>query len=303
MKYNLLKLFLATVIMSCNAGDSKKEALLAKEIELIKREKALEIKERNFVRSGEGSSVVIREKNSSSNSKTMTMVFKEYSEGDLTHLIFQNVETMENYDFGQEITNAIQNSNILLADPTASFGYKANPVYINRQFTVEAINKTVLIADPLTGKGIESKAWIINAIMIKPSLSGRDPYSKYLEQGEEYYIYEGSLGSSPIRIYLYFDGRYTSTDGVRSFKGILITLDKTSRVFVQGDMNDAVFSAYQGEFPALDKFIDNPLGYFNGKIKNNLINGTWVDILPSSSSTEGNMKKPFNMKYIGKTKI
>jgi hypothetical protein len=95
--------------------------------------------------------------------KKMTMIFEGYDEGDFPHLLFFDIKTKEQYDFGHILENQLGNSKILLSDPGSSFGYKSNPKYIGKKFVVLAFEKYFTSTDE-DGKRIKNKEWVIKSI-------------------------------------------------------------------------------------------------------------------------------------------
>lgn len=100
-----------------------------------------------------------------STTKTMTMTFEEYTEGDYAHFIFKDLKTGQEYDFGFLSENKLGNLNLLLDDDNANFSLKANPEYLKKKFTVVATKKSVLDSD-LNGNTIKTKAWVISKISL-----------------------------------------------------------------------------------------------------------------------------------------
>lgn len=98
--------------------------------------------------------------------KRMTMNFDDYGEGDYPHLFFTDLSTGERYDFRFLNDNNLNGLPIIVEDESGSFGYKANPKYLNKQFIVEARKKLVLDSD-LEGNVIKSKEWVISSIKLK----------------------------------------------------------------------------------------------------------------------------------------
>lgn len=104
------------------------------------------------------------------NQKNMTMIFDGYDEGDFPHLLFHDIRTKEEYDFGNLSYNQLGNSHILINDSNASFGYKANPKYIGKKFAVLATEKYIITSD-LEGNRIKSKEWVISNIKHIPQFT------------------------------------------------------------------------------------------------------------------------------------
>ena len=129
-----------------------------------------------------------------STTKTMTMTFEEYSEGDYPHLIFKDVKTGIEYDFRFISDNKLGNLNILLDDADASFGSKANPKYLKKKFTVVAIKKIVLDSD-LEGNTIKTKAWVISKISLINTTQTNATTTKLPFVGKRWYSMENALAN------------------------------------------------------------------------------------------------------------
>ena len=95
--------------------------------------------------------------------KTMVMTFVGYEEGDYPHVIFKEIATGEDYDFRYLEENYYGEFKILLEESEAAFGFKANPEYINKSFTVDAELKTVADTD-LNGEAIKAQGWVIRRL-------------------------------------------------------------------------------------------------------------------------------------------
>lgn len=100
---------------------------------------------------------------STTTTKKMTMIFKEYSEGDFPHLIFLDIKSKKEYDFRHINENNLGNCKLLQDDKNSTFGYKANPKYINKKFYIVTQRKTVLDNDE-EGNVIKIKDWVIISI-------------------------------------------------------------------------------------------------------------------------------------------
>jgi hypothetical protein len=105
-------------------------------------------------------------KKDTSDAKTLTMTFEEYSEGDYPHFIFKDISSGQEYDFRFLADNNLTGVSILLEDKDAAFGLKANPKFLKKTFIVETNKKSVLDAD-LNGKNFKSKQWVITSIKEK----------------------------------------------------------------------------------------------------------------------------------------
>jgi hypothetical protein len=97
--------------------------------------------------------------------KTMTMTFEEYSEGDYPHFLFKDTKTGAEYDFRHIGDNKLGTLPILLTDDNASFGLRANPKYLKKKFTVVAVKKLISDID-LDGKTMKVRDWVITSIKI-----------------------------------------------------------------------------------------------------------------------------------------
>ena len=73
--------------------------------------------------------------------KNLTLIFKEYSEGDYPHFLFEDKNSKEEFDFRFLSDNNLGNLPILLDDADASFGLKANPKFIGKVFNVNIFKK------------------------------------------------------------------------------------------------------------------------------------------------------------------
>jgi len=176
----VLKTLILTIslfIFSCGQNDRKQKELDIKDKELALKQKELDLKEKEILLKerdtikhaslNTSKSDFQKTKTTAPGTKIMKMTFKEYSEGDLMHLIFMEAGTGKEYDFGNDIDQKKYNgAKILLEDQTSAFGYKANPKYLNKSFTIEAVRKTVLTSDPITGKAVKEKAWVINDLKL-----------------------------------------------------------------------------------------------------------------------------------------
>lgn len=107
--------------------------------------------------------VVNKDPQPSSTNKTMHMTFMSYEEGDYPHVIFKDETTGEEYDFRYLDENIYGVFPILMDDPDAAFGFKANPKYVNQSFIVEAELKTVADTD-LNGEAIKAEGWVIKSL-------------------------------------------------------------------------------------------------------------------------------------------
>ena len=102
----------------------------------------------------------------SSDSKILTMIFEDFSEGDFPHLIFIDISSKEEYDFRFLSDNNLSGAPILLEDNDAAFGFKANPKYLKKTFNVE-IKKIAVVDSDLDGKTFKSMEWVIASLELK----------------------------------------------------------------------------------------------------------------------------------------
>ncbi|MCO5230674.1 MAG: copper resistance protein NlpE [Chitinophagales bacterium] len=155
------------------------------------------------------------------NSKNLIMTFKEYSEGDYPHFIFEDQESKKGYDFRFISDNNLGNLPILLDDDEASFGLKANPKFIGKSFNVNIVKKEVLDMG-LDGNTIKSKEWVIEKISLakveEPKLdlpfvgekwggNSRIGYSVTINANGSIVIKSNYLGKNE---YIIYSGRYAS---------------------------------------------------------------------------------------------
>jgi hypothetical protein len=160
------------LLISCGQNDDKQKELELKERELALKEKELAFKEKesNNLKSDyqeiTKNETAQEVKKLSPDTKTMTMTFEEYSEGDYPHLIFKDNSSGTEYDFRHISDNNLNGAPILIDDNDAAFGFMANPKYLKKVFIVEAQKKTVLDLD-FEGNTIKSKDWVINSIKLK----------------------------------------------------------------------------------------------------------------------------------------
>lgn len=105
----------------------------------------------------------ILNQNEEGKTKIMKMVFMEYSEGDYPHLLFKESDGTAEFDFRFLSDNNYDGLKLLLEDPDASFGYKANTELIHGVFLISTKKKKVLDAD-LDGNSFKSMEWCITGI-------------------------------------------------------------------------------------------------------------------------------------------
>ena len=157
---------IASFIMVSCGQDSNKQ----KELELKERELALKEKDssnlKTITQETLKNDTVQETKKLPSDTKILTMIFEEYSEGDYPHLIFKDISSGIEYDFRFLADNNLNGVSILLDDNDAAFGLKSNPKYLKKTFIVETKKKSVLDSD-LEGNTIKSKEWVITSIKLK----------------------------------------------------------------------------------------------------------------------------------------
>jgi hypothetical protein len=147
-------------MVSCGQNSNKQKELELKEKELALKEKELALKEKDSTNLKTETQETVQE------TKTLTMTFEEYSEGDYPHFIFKDISSKEEYDFRFLADNNLEGVSILLNDKDAAFGLKANPKFLKKTFIVETKKKSVLDSD-LNGKTIKAKEWVITSIKLK----------------------------------------------------------------------------------------------------------------------------------------
>ena len=102
----------------------------------------------------------------SSETKILTMIFEDYSEGDYAHLFFIDISNQEEFDFRFLSDNNLSGVPILIEDNDAAFGLKANPDYLKKTFIVEIKKKSVKDSD-FDGNVFETMEWVITSIKLK----------------------------------------------------------------------------------------------------------------------------------------
>ena len=157
------------VIIGCGENSNNTKELEQQNGELTK-EKSLQEKDTNNV--GAISKEALKNEagqeniKSPSETKTLTMIFEDYSEGDFPHLLFKDISSNEEYDFRFLSDNNLTGLPILLKDNDAAFGFKANPKYLNKTCIVETKKKSVLDSE-LNGETFKSMEWVITSIKLK----------------------------------------------------------------------------------------------------------------------------------------
>jgi hypothetical protein len=160
------------IMVGCGQDSNKQKELELKERELALNEKKLALKEKDssnlktITQETLKNDTVQETKKLPSDTKILTMIFEEYSEGDYPHLIFKDISSGIEYDFRFLADNNLNGVSILLDDNDAAFGLKANPKYLKKTFIVETKKKSVLDSD-LEGNTIKSKEWVITSIKLK----------------------------------------------------------------------------------------------------------------------------------------
>jgi hypothetical protein len=157
------------VIIGCGENSNNTNELEQQNGELTK-EKSLQEKDTNNlgVISNEAPEKEAGQENikSPSETKTLTMIFEDYSEGDFPHLLFKDISSNEEYDFRFLSDNNLTGLPILLKDNDAAFGFKANPKYLNKTCIVETKKKSVMDSE-LNGETFKSMEWVITSIKLK----------------------------------------------------------------------------------------------------------------------------------------
>ncbi len=95
--------------------------------------------------------------------KTMQLMFWEYSEGDYPHLIFRDRDTKEKYDFGHPDENNLGNTEVVIKNSEAPFGYVQNDKHRGSTFNVTMKKKMVSTHDD-NGQPIQAERWKIVSI-------------------------------------------------------------------------------------------------------------------------------------------
>jgi hypothetical protein len=103
---------------------------------------------------------------SKNDSENLTLTFDSYSEGDYPHLLFVDNSSKKQYDFRSLNENNLCGIPILLDDNQSSFGFKANPEYLNKSFIVECKKNSIKGLD-LEGNTIIDEVWIITNLKVK----------------------------------------------------------------------------------------------------------------------------------------
>jgi len=170
MRHIILLVAVAT-LFSCGQNDTKQKELELKEKELALKEKELNLREKDSAKATTPAVDTAKKNNipqvkpTSPDSKTLTMVFKRYEEGDNMYLIFTDTESGKEYSFENPDENKFSGIKIYVPDAESQFEVKANPKYINKKFIVDLVNKSILSNGP-GGSTVKKKAWVINGLKL-----------------------------------------------------------------------------------------------------------------------------------------
>ena len=170
MRHIILFLVVVT-FLSCGQNDTKQKELELKEKELALKEKELNLREKDSAKRSTTTVDTVKKNSApevkpvSPDSKTLTMVFKKYEEGDNMYLVFSDTESGKEYSFENPDEKKFNGIKIYVPDNESQFEVKANPKYINKKFIVEIVNKTVLTNGP-NGSTVKKKAWVINSLKL-----------------------------------------------------------------------------------------------------------------------------------------
>ncbi len=93
-------------------------------------------------------------------SKTMTMTFDGYSEGDYPHFNFTDKATGGHYDFQHLNKNNLSGVPFLIRDESMGFGYAQNKTLVGKTFNIKAQKQKVNWND-LQGKPVVVEGWVI----------------------------------------------------------------------------------------------------------------------------------------------
>lgn len=97
----------------------------------------------------------------SDSTKTVTLFFTGYDEGDYAHLLFKDGNT--DYDFGHPEDNVLNNIPVVIKDNNASFGYKENSKMKGAKFIAELVYKMTDTYDD-DGQTKKAKEWRIASL-------------------------------------------------------------------------------------------------------------------------------------------
>lgn len=97
----------------------------------------------------------------SDSTKTVTLIFTGYDEGDYAHLLFKDGST--DYDFGHPEDNNLNNIQLVVKDKNASFGYKENSKMKGAKFIAELVYKMTDTYDD-DGQTKKAKEWRISSL-------------------------------------------------------------------------------------------------------------------------------------------
>ena len=167
-------IFALLIIIGCGENSNLQKVLVLeqKNGELTQNEQGNSLQEKDTNNVGGISKEALKNEavqeniKSPSETKTLTMIFEDYSEGDYPHLLFKDISSNEEYDFRFLSDNNLTGLPILLKDNDAAFGCKANPKYLNKTCIVETKKKSVLDSE-LDGETFKSMEWVITSIKLK----------------------------------------------------------------------------------------------------------------------------------------
>jgi len=171
MRHLILMMIAVIFITSCGQNDTKQKELELKEKELALKEKELNLREKDTAKATTVTVDTVKKsstpevKAASPDSKTLTMVFKRYEEGDNMYLIFTDTESGKEYSFENPDEKKFNGIKIYVPDAESQFEVKANPKYINKKFIVDLVNKSILSNGP-GGSTVKKKAWVINGLKL-----------------------------------------------------------------------------------------------------------------------------------------
>ena len=95
-----------------------------------------------------------------SKTKTLKLTFNGYEEGDYAHLLFKDVTTGEEYDFGHPDENGLGDIPLVQKSDKASFGYIQNSQLTGEQFMVTIARKMTDTYDE-SGQPVKAERWRI----------------------------------------------------------------------------------------------------------------------------------------------
>jgi hypothetical protein len=92
--------------------------------------------------------------------KTVKLIFSGYDEGDYAHLMFIEIGTGTEYDFGHPDDNSLNNIPVVIKDDKTAFGYKENSKMKGVKFIADIVYKMVDTHDE-DGQPKTAKEWRI----------------------------------------------------------------------------------------------------------------------------------------------